>query len=91
MTSDSPSEAVAVNPTELLWSIKKAFGLPIIFLPRLDAIEVKGSMRLTQTTPFCYHLVLRSPVGVVNKNVTIVYARLVLRHQGSLHVTWCYV
>jgi hypothetical protein len=53
MTSEPPSEAVAINPSELLQNIKKAYWLPIVtLLPRLDALEAKGSTRSTLTTPF---------------------------------------
>ena len=52
-TVGSPSEAVTVNPTKKTWSIKKAFGLPIVtILPRFNDLEVKCSMRSTLTTLF---------------------------------------
>ena len=71
-----------MNPTKKLRSIKKAFGLPIVtILPRFDALEAKRSTRSTLITLFS---LLRSPVGVVNKNVTIVHMHWVLRHQGRL-------
>ena len=44
----------SINPTELLRNLKKkAFGLSIVtILPRLDALEAKGSTRSTLTTSF---------------------------------------
>jgi hypothetical protein len=46
-TSEPPSEAVAVNPTELLRKFKKAFRLPIVtILPRLDTFEAKSWVRM---------------------------------------------
>ena len=73
-TIGPPSEAVTVNPTNTFRSFKKTFGLSIVtILPHLDALEAKGSMRSTLKLCFRYLLVLRSPVGMINENVTIVY------------------
>ena len=89
MTARPPSEAVTVNPTKIFRSFKKAFGPSIVtILLRLDALEAKGSTHSTLKLCFCYLLVLRLPVGVVNENITIVYVRLVLRHQGGLRPVW---
>ncbi len=53
MADGPPTETVAVNSSELLWSIKKAFMLPIvIILPCLDVLEAKGSTHSTLTTLF---------------------------------------
>ena len=88
-TVRSPSEVVTVNPTKIFQSFKKTFGLSIVtILPRLDALEAKGSTRSTLKLCFRYFLVLRSPIGMVNENITIVHVRLVLRHQGGLRPVW---
>ena len=64
----------------LLWSIKKAFGLPIItILPRLDALEAKDSTRSMLTILFSL-----PPVGMVNENTTVVYVCLVQHYHGRL-------
>ena len=57
--SIKPSQAVSVNPIELLWilrRIKKTLELPIIsILPCLDASEAKSSSCSTLMTPFSDH------------------------------------
>ena len=80
-----PSEVVTVNPTKIFRSFKRVLGCVLFtILPRLDALETKGSTRSTLKLCFRYLLVLRSPVGAVNENITIVHEHLVLRHQGAL-------